>query len=132
MSDDEKIYMSDELVGRVNIEGHPDFNDIEKNTVLITVKYCESLLIAGVKYFRREKSQLVFEVKCQIDTADEFISLFERGEHTVDFFELQRGNNVIIHLDELGIENYYLCDVDATIGQVMFGLKLVEKKKEVL
>lgn len=131
MSDD-KVFMSEELVGRVNLEGQSNIEDIERNTVIIVVKCGDALMISGMKYFRREPPATAIEVACSLDVMNEMISQIESGIRVADVVELHRGDDVIVHDENLFVDGYYVSDVDPLTGQGLFGLKLSEKKSSVL
>ena len=127
MSDD--VYMSDELIGRVDLGNQSDLSKIEKNTTIIVVQHLgeRDVLIGGMRYFRHESSETSIEMHSSLDSIVKTMQIIEDGNREISLIELHRGDDRILCLENLFITGYYVSEVDPVSAHALFGLKTSEK-----
>jgi hypothetical protein len=129
-NDDNNVYMSDALMGNVDLSGQRDLVD---NTVILVIQNSNGrdAIVGGMRYFRREEPSTSLEVTTSLDSVTSMIVAIEGGQRTANV-EFHRGEEVILRVEEQNVVGYYTSDVDPLSGQVTFGLKLLTSVPQVL
>lgn len=132
--EDDFMYMSDMLEGKVSEAAEPSPTDLTQNVVMVTLAFDnERVFIAILTYYRQDGDVIELETECEIPRAGEEVAALSQGKTTVRLLEVDRGDTNMFKIeDSLAVEGTFMSGFDVAKGRVLFGLKLRKIKPSVL